>query len=159
METQELGGQQEGEQITDHLLPEEDHHLEEEQEVDDDEDGEGGEVGVYGRMKPRPQKKTPKKCKTPKKKPTRPVRVCWPGTGYYGIFQLSDRIFCDSGRRPTRNLCKTRCSGECGTGTQDSEPPWWTWVGLTQASGVSAAFIDDDITDDIRCILKTGYWK
>lgn len=156
METQELGGQQEGEQITDHLLPEEDLYLEEEQEVGDDGGGEEGEVGVYGRMKPRPQKKTPKK---PKKKPAKPVRECWPGTGYYGIFQLSDRIYCDSGRRPTRNLCKTRCSGECGTRTQDSGPPWWTWAGLTHASGVSAAFIDDDITDDIRCILKTGYWK
>lgn len=149
METQELGGQQEAEQITDHLLPEEDVYLEEEQEVGDDGDGEGGEVGVYWRKIPRP----------PKKKPTRPVRLCRPRTGYYGIFQLSDRIFCDSGENPTENLCKTRCSGECGTGTQDSGPPWWTWAGLTQASGVSAAFIDDDITDDIRCLLKTGFWK
>lgn len=125
METQELGGRQEGEQITDHLLPEEDHHLQEEQEVGDDGDGEGGEVGLYSRG----LKQTEKSQNVLQK----PVRECWPGTGYYGIFQLSDRIFCDSGENPTRNLCKTRCSGECGTATQDSGPPWWTWAGLTHA--------------------------
>lgn len=84
---------------------------------------------------------------------------CQPGTGYYGIFQLSDRIFCDSGENPTRNLCRTRCSGECATGTEGSGPPWWMWAGLTQASCVSAAFADDDISDDISCILRTGYWR
>ncbi|KAK2817509.1 hypothetical protein Q5P01_025700 [Channa striata] len=50
--------------------------------------------------------------------------------GLYGIFQLSDSHFCDSGYRWSRNECRTDCS----------------------------AFIDDDITDDIACLVKTNYW-
>lgn len=84
---------------------------------------------------------------------------CPPDASYYGIFQLSDRIFCDSGRKPTRNLCRLPCSGERATGSKGSGPPWWVWAGLTQASGVCAAFSDDDPTDDIRCIIQTGYWR
>ncbi|KAK2817518.1 hypothetical protein Q5P01_025709 [Channa striata] len=50
--------------------------------------------------------------------------------GLYGIFQLSDSHFCDSGYCRSRNECRTNCS----------------------------AFTDDDITDDIACLVKTDYW-
>ncbi|XP_005951665.1 uncharacterized protein LOC102300012 isoform X1 [Haplochromis burtoni] len=49
----------------------------------------------------------------------------------YGLFQLSDRKFCDSGYCPSENLCNTSCT----------------------------AFNDEDITDDIACVIQTGYWK
>uniref|UniRef100_A0A8C6P538 Uncharacterized protein n=1 Tax=Nothobranchius furzeri TaxID=105023 RepID=A0A8C6P538_NOTFU len=32
--------------------------------------------------------------------------------GTYGIFQLSDGHACESGYRPSRNQCRTDCSGE-----------------------------------------------
>ncbi|XP_030604739.1 uncharacterized protein LOC115793776 [Archocentrus centrarchus] len=51
--------------------------------------------------------------------------------GLYGLFQLSDKHFCDSGYRWSRNVCRTSCT----------------------------AFTDDDITDDIACVIKTGYWR
>ncbi|XP_041825145.1 bypass of stop codon protein 1-like [Melanotaenia boesemani] len=51
--------------------------------------------------------------------------------GYYGIFQLSDSHFCDSGYRSSKNLCRSSCS----------------------------AFADDDITDDVACVVGSGYWK
>ncbi|XP_031613279.1 uncharacterized protein LOC116334093 [Oreochromis aureus] len=49
----------------------------------------------------------------------------------YGLFQLSDREFCDSGLCPSKNMCHTSCK----------------------------AFTDDDITDDIACVIQTGYWR
>ncbi|XP_056589260.1 uncharacterized protein LOC130409349 [Triplophysa dalaica] len=51
-----------------------------------------------------------------------------PGTtmNLYGIFQLSDRVACDSGSNQTMNICRMNCN----------------------------ALIDDDIRDDIAC-LKT----
>ncbi|CAI5662123.1 unnamed protein product [Oreochromis niloticus] len=49
----------------------------------------------------------------------------------YGLFQLSDREFCDSGYCPSKNMCHASCT----------------------------AFTDDDITDDIACVVETGYWK
>ncbi|RVE76563.1 hypothetical protein OJAV_G00009960 [Oryzias javanicus] len=51
--------------------------------------------------------------------------------GYYGIFQLSDSHFCNSGYRWSRNVCHKNCS----------------------------AFTDDDITDDVMCFIKSGYWR
>ncbi|XP_026166156.1 alpha-lactalbumin-like [Mastacembelus armatus] len=51
--------------------------------------------------------------------------------GLYGLFQLSDGYFCDSGYRWSRNKCGTACS----------------------------AFTDDNILDDIACLVKTDYWK
>ncbi|XP_030606637.1 uncharacterized protein LOC115795023 [Archocentrus centrarchus] len=51
--------------------------------------------------------------------------------GLYGLFQLSDKQFCDSGYRRSRNVCRTSCT----------------------------AFTNDDITDDIACFVKTGYWR
>ncbi|XP_034757198.1 uncharacterized protein LOC117962166 isoform X2 [Etheostoma cragini] len=50
--------------------------------------------------------------------------------GLYGIFQLSDETFCNSGYRSSKNKCNTTCN----------------------------AFIDDDISDDIRCFVKTDQW-
>ncbi|XP_071361282.1 high mobility group nucleosome-binding domain-containing protein 5-like isoform X1 [Trachinotus anak] len=50
--------------------------------------------------------------------------------GYYGLFQLTDSHFCASGYRWSRNKCSTACT----------------------------AFTDDDITDDIDCLVKTGYF-
>ncbi|RVE76565.1 hypothetical protein OJAV_G00010010 [Oryzias javanicus] len=44
----------------------------------------------------------------------------------YGLFQLSSPQFCSSGENATPNICQTSCSN----------------------------FIDDDITDDISCVLK-----
>ncbi|KAI3352583.1 hypothetical protein L3Q82_005523 [Scortum barcoo] len=51
--------------------------------------------------------------------------------GYYGIFQLSDSLFCDSGYRSSRNVCRTSCT----------------------------AFTDDNIMDDIACFVRSGYWR
>ncbi|XP_030598053.1 uncharacterized protein LOC115789031 [Archocentrus centrarchus] len=49
----------------------------------------------------------------------------------YGLFQLSDRQFCDSGLYSSKNECKISCT----------------------------SFTNDDITDDTACVIKTGYWK
>uniref|UniRef100_A0A3P9BKG7 Glycosyl hydrolases family 22 (GH22) domain-containing protein n=1 Tax=Maylandia zebra TaxID=106582 RepID=A0A3P9BKG7_9CICH len=49
----------------------------------------------------------------------------------YGLFQLSDREFCDSGLCPSKSMCHASCT----------------------------AFTDNDITDDIACVVKTGYWN
>ncbi|XP_014862111.1 PREDICTED: uncharacterized protein LOC106929585 [Poecilia mexicana] len=49
--------------------------------------------------------------------------------GYYGIFQLRDSLFCDSGYRWSKNLCGKSCTD----------------------------FTDDDITDDIDCFVSTNY--
>ncbi|CAN9493110.1 unnamed protein product [Ophioblennius macclurei] len=51
--------------------------------------------------------------------------------GYYGIFTLSDSHFCCSGYRWSRNVCKTNCR----------------------------AFTDDDISDDVDCLIKSGFWR
>ena len=32
--------------------------------------------------------------------------------GFYGIFLLNDRRFCNSGLNPSRNRCRTHCGGE-----------------------------------------------
>lgn len=32
--------------------------------------------------------------------------------GLYGLFQLSDRKFCDSGLCPSKNMCHASCKGE-----------------------------------------------
>uniref|UniRef100_A0A3Q3XFF5 Uncharacterized protein n=1 Tax=Mola mola TaxID=94237 RepID=A0A3Q3XFF5_MOLML len=37
--------------------------------------------------------------------------------GFYGIFRLKDRYFCDSGLNPTRNRCHTHCRGESESDT------------------------------------------
>ncbi|XP_035856359.1 protein starmaker-like [Sander lucioperca] len=50
--------------------------------------------------------------------------------GLYGIFQLSDETFCNSGYRSSKNKCNTTCD----------------------------AFTDDDISDDIACFVKTDQW-
>ncbi|KAF1394569.1 hypothetical protein PFLUV_G00002400 [Perca fluviatilis] len=50
--------------------------------------------------------------------------------GLYGIFQLSDKTFCNSGYRSSKNKCNTTCD----------------------------AFTDDDISDDIACFVKTDQW-
>ncbi|XP_007544359.1 alpha-lactalbumin-like [Poecilia formosa] len=47
----------------------------------------------------------------------------------YGIFQLSDGYFCDSGNHLSRNLCQKSCTD----------------------------FTDDDITDDIECFLTAFF--
>uniref|UniRef100_H2L7D6 lysozyme n=1 Tax=Oryzias latipes TaxID=8090 RepID=H2L7D6_ORYLA len=50
---------------------------------------------------------------------------------YFGLFQLSDSYFCDSGNGSSKNLCNKNCS----------------------------AFVDDDITDDLECFASKGYWR
>ncbi|XP_028310479.1 uncharacterized protein LOC114468044 [Gouania willdenowi] len=60
----------------------------------------------------------------------RQMSTTW-SVGYYGIFQLSDSHFCDSGYRWSRNKCKTSCT----------------------------AFLDDDIEDDIFCLFQSGFWQ
>ncbi|XP_028267646.1 bypass of stop codon protein 1-like [Parambassis ranga] len=64
-----------------------------------------------------------------KKRPPHKQRVLW-SLGYYGLFQLSDSHFCDSGYRWSRNVCRSSCT----------------------------AFTDDDITDDIECFVKSNLW-
>ncbi|KAG5278433.1 hypothetical protein AALO_G00098940 [Alosa alosa] len=44
----------------------------------------------------------------------------------YGIFQLSDRVMCNSSSVPSLNICQMDCQ----------------------------AFLDDDIADDIACAVK-----
>ncbi|XP_035856365.1 uncharacterized protein LOC118492954 [Sander lucioperca] len=51
--------------------------------------------------------------------------------GLYGIFQLSDETFCNSGYRSSKNKCNTTCD----------------------------AFTDDNIMDDIDCFVKTDQWR
>uniref|UniRef100_UPI0037E86F8A mucin-22 n=1 Tax=Semicossyphus pulcher TaxID=241346 RepID=UPI0037E86F8A len=51
--------------------------------------------------------------------------------GSYGLFQLSDGYFCKSDHRQSKDICGKPCS----------------------------AFTDDDITDDIKCFVKTTCWK
>ncbi|KAL0202876.1 hypothetical protein M9458_000894 [Cirrhinus mrigala] len=48
-------------------------------------------------------------------------RLVW---NLYGVFQLSDQVACDSGMKPSLNICNTSCT----------------------------AFTDDDVTDDIACL-------
>lgn len=150
METHDLRRESEAGQSPDDPLPEEDEDLEEEQEGGQDRDSARDRGGQY-RSRPLKIKK--------KKSMIKHVTYRRPGSRFYGLFQLSDRIHCDSGKTPTLNLCKTNCSGEWATGSKGSGPPWWTWAGLTQDSGVSAAFTDDDINDDIRCFCLSRYWR
>ncbi|XP_034446504.1 lysozyme C-like isoform X2 [Hippoglossus hippoglossus] len=58
-------------------------------------------------------------------------RALRPSFGLYGLFQLSDIHFCDSGYRLSKNRCNTSCT----------------------------AFTDDDIKDDIKCLVKSRYWR
>ncbi|KAF1394566.1 hypothetical protein PFLUV_G00002370 [Perca fluviatilis] len=51
--------------------------------------------------------------------------------GLYGIFQLSDKTFCNSGYGSSKNKCNTACN----------------------------AFTDDNIMDDINCFVKTDQWR
>ncbi|KAM9745320.1 uncharacterized protein ACNS7B_009726 [Menidia menidia] len=57
-------------------------------------------------------------------------RVPW-SLGLYGIFQLSDSHFCSSGYRWSRNVCRAKCSD----------------------------FADEDITDDVACLVRSHYWR
>ncbi|XP_041789698.1 uncharacterized protein LOC121604285 [Chelmon rostratus] len=50
---------------------------------------------------------------------------------FYGLFQLSDRHYCESLHHRSKNRCETTCE----------------------------AFTDDDIEDDIDCLVKTGLWR
>ncbi|KAM3622602.1 uncharacterized protein V6R79_000921 [Siganus canaliculatus] len=50
--------------------------------------------------------------------------------GFYGLFQLRDSFFCNSGYRISRNVCNITCD----------------------------AFTDEDIMNDVECLAKTGYW-
>ncbi|XP_047221917.1 uncharacterized protein LOC124868558 [Girardinichthys multiradiatus] len=58
-----------------------------------------------------------------------PNKITLWSLGYYGVFQLRDSHFCDSGYRWSRNLCQKSCSD----------------------------FTDDDITDDIECFINSNY--
>ncbi|XP_018010960.1 uncharacterized protein LOC108668285 isoform X1 [Hyalella azteca] len=57
----------------------------------------------------------------------------WDGSRDYGLFQLSDKFWCDD--HTGKNVCKTPCS----------------------------AFLDDDLTDDLACVRRiikdTEAWK
>ncbi|KAG7220263.1 hypothetical protein INR49_018319 [Caranx melampygus] len=57
-------------------------------------------------------------------------RMPW-SLGHYGLFQLTDSHFCDSGFRWSRNKCNATCTD----------------------------FADDDIADDIDCLVMSGYWR
>nr|XP_057934954.1 uncharacterized protein LOC131133902 [Doryrhamphus excisus]XP_057934955.1 uncharacterized protein LOC131133902 [Doryrhamphus excisus] len=57
------------------------------------------------------------------------VNIKW-SLGYHGLFQLSDSYFCHSLARWSQNVCNSTCSD----------------------------FIDDDITDDLECFMKSLYW-
>lgn len=83
--------------------------------------------------------------------------------GLYGLFQLPDNIFCNSGLRPSRNVCRTSCNCEF------LHPQrvnllcfvflFFLFCILKIVSFFLAAFTDNNITDDIACFINTGYWR
>ncbi|KAI3353549.1 hypothetical protein L3Q82_020067, partial [Scortum barcoo] len=97
---------------------ESDANEEDEEEEDESDEGDEDEQEENGKRK---------KQSRPKKK--RRPSSAW-SLGYYGIFQLFDSLFCDSGYRSSRNVCRTSCT----------------------------AFTDDNIMDDIACFVRSGYW-
>ncbi|AWP05016.1 putative ataxin-2 -like, partial [Scophthalmus maximus] len=82
----------------------------EDEESDEEDIAEGGE-----RKKLRPHLPRPRNKKS---------------LGFYGLFQLADSFFCNSGYRWSKNKCNAPCE----------------------------AFTDDDITDDVACFVETHYW-
>ncbi|KAI7811369.1 uncharacterized protein LOC130553519 isoform X2 [Triplophysa rosa] len=87
-------------------------------------DSHGGRPG----SKPREKRSPPRAPGRGRDRPPAGSSGVSPGTtmNLYGIFQLSDRVACDSGSNQTVNICRMNCN----------------------------ALIDDDIRDDIAC-LKT----
>lgn len=81
--------------------------------------------------------------------------------GLYGLFQLSDRKFCDSGLCPSKNMCHASCKGE--SLLQKDIDITYLSVAFKNDCILNffflAAFTDDDITNDIACVIQTGYWK
>ncbi|KAK5865434.1 hypothetical protein PBY51_019704 [Eleginops maclovinus] len=77
------------------------------------------------------KKRSPSRERKPMK-PRKPKRPKKPKSlGLYGIFQFSDKIHCDSGYNLSNNVCQADC--------RDS-------------------FTDDDIMDDIECLVKSSHW-
>eukprot|EP00064_Thunnus_orientalis_P022520 superscaffoldBa00007648_g22718 len=105
-------------------MMEDDNRMGDEDEESDEEDIENEQELEEGGKR--------KKRFVPRSKPKRKPKRKWKpwSLGFYGLFQLSDSTFCDSGYRWTRNVCKTSCK----------------------------AFTDDNIEDDIDCFVKSRYW-
>ncbi|XP_023124699.2 E3 ubiquitin-protein ligase HUWE1 [Amphiprion ocellaris] len=133
--------EEEGSEDNEEGTEEEGEEPKEEDEGDDMEDNESGkrEKRSFRRRKPKQKhglKPNKQPRRGPKPKPKLSLKRKWAvklrpwSIGFYGLFQLSDSYFCDSGYRPSINRCKTSCT----------------------------AFTDDDISDDIACLVKTRYW-
>lgn len=103
-EVEEMQEEVEEEEMQEEIEEEIDEEIDQEEEEDDIE----GDGEINNMLSKRKRRSVPSQCQ--------------PGTGFYGIFQLSDRIFCDSGENPTKNLCRTKCSGECLTWNKGSCP-------------------------------------
>ncbi|KAM4611465.1 uncharacterized protein ACJ7VT_012146 [Polymixia lowei] len=114
MEMSDLTDKEEGEsyEAEEDDLPseEEEHGSEFEEEEEDPEEGGGRKKRWIRRYRPR--------------------RRHW-SLGYYGLFQLNDSYYCQSGHRQSRNVCRKHCSD----------------------------FIDDDISDDVACFVKFNGWR
>lgn len=111
--------------LEEELNEEENKFDEEEMEQDDNRMGDEDEESDEQELEEGGKRK---KRFVPRWKPKRKWKP-W-SLGYYGLFQLSDSFFCDSGYRWTRNVCKTSCTD----------------------------FTDDNIMDDINCLVKSHYW-
>lgn len=84
--------------------------------------------------------------------------------GKYGIFQLTDSYFCNSGYRWSRNVCHTACSGEFMQKWQTKEISWQSYFPnsdilhvINDSASLPEAFTDDDIRDDIKCFMDSKY--
>ncbi|KAG7463281.1 hypothetical protein JOB18_025553 [Solea senegalensis] len=112
-EESEESDEDEGYEASDESEDEESDEQDSEVSDEDEESKESGTRSKRSYRQWRPRKRRPRLSK-----------------GFYGLFQLADSTFCDSGYRRTRNKCRTDC----------------------------LAFTDDDITDDIKCFVKTDAW-
>ncbi|XP_035515199.1 300 kDa antigen AG231 [Morone saxatilis] len=114
------------------MLQEEENKFDEEEMENDDnkmEDEDEDEDEVSNEVESDEQKEDRKRNKRSVRrwKPKKNLRP-W-SLGYYGLFQLTDSYFCNSGYRWSKNVCGTSCD----------------------------AFTNDDITDDVECFVKTNY--
>ncbi|XP_047430716.1 uncharacterized protein LOC124999739 isoform X2 [Mugil cephalus] len=124
---QNVFDEQEMEEDYNHVQDEDDEEEEVEEEFEEQESPE--EAFRVKRGARRSSDENSSEDRKPRRKKVKKQKLPW-SIGYYGLFQLSDGHFCNSGYRWSRNVCNTTCT----------------------------AFADDNITDDIECFVSSGYW-